>query len=62
MKMNNEPFLGTAGLNVIIDNCGNVTEVVSTVIDDECMQVLLTSLISTSQNAHRWKMSHGMLK
>jgi hypothetical protein len=54
MKMNNEPFLGTAGLNVIVDNCDNVTEVVSTVIDDEFMQVLfcLPARMLTSGKYH----------
>lgn len=51
MKINSEPFFGTGGLNVIIVNYDTVTEVVSIIID-ELMQVLLTSLISTSQNAH----------
>jgi hypothetical protein len=61
-KWIDEPFLRTAGLNIIIDNCDNITGVVSTVIDDELVQVLLTSLISTGQNAHQWKISHEMLK
>jgi len=36
----NEPFLGTAGLNIVIDNPESFVEVVSSVIGDNRIQLL----------------------
>ena len=36
----NDPFLGTTGLNIVIDNPESVAEVVSSVIGDELTQLL----------------------
>ena len=48
----NEPFLGTTGLNIVIDNPESVVEVVSSVIDDNLIQLLTEqSNLYHSQNA-----------
>jgi len=40
-KPSNEPFLGTTGLNIVIDNPESVVEVVSSVIGDDHIQLLI---------------------
>ena len=40
IKASIEPFLGTTGLNIVIDNPESVAEVVSSVIGDDLVQLL----------------------
>ena len=47
-KQSNDPFLGTTGLNIVIDNPESVAEVVSSIIGDELKQLLLNSLTFTT--------------
>jgi len=39
-KPSNEPFLGTTGLNIIIDNPESVAEVMSSIIGEDLIQLL----------------------
>jgi len=57
-KPSNEPFLGTTGLNVVIDNPESLVEVVSSVIGEDLI-LLLTEQCNLyhSQNAEKWKVS-----
>ena len=62
-KPSNEPFLGTTGLHIVIDNPESVVEVVSSVIDDALIQLLTErSNLYRSQNAQKWKVSPKTLK
>ena len=58
-----EPFPGTTGLNIVIDNPESVVEVVSSVICDDLI-LLLTELTNLyhSQNAEKWKALPKTLK
>jgi len=62
-KPSSEPFPGTTGLNIIIDNPESIVEVVSSIIDDD-LTLLLTeqSNLYHSQNAEKWKISPKTLK
>jgi len=40
IKPSNEPFLGTTGLNIVIDNPESVAEVMNSVIGDDLIQLL----------------------
>jgi len=57
-KPSNKPFLGTTGLNVVIDNPESLVEVVSSVIGEDLI-LLLTEQCNLyhSQNAEKWKVS-----
>jgi len=62
-KPSNEPFLGTTGLKIVIDNPESVVEVVSSIIGDDFMQLLTEqSNLYHSQNAQKWKVSLKILK
>ena len=62
-KTSNEPFLGTTGLNVVIDNPTSVVEAVSSVIGDDLVRLLTEqSKLYHSQNAEKWKVSPKTLK
>ena len=39
-KTSNDPFLGTTGLNIVLDNPESVAEVVSSITGDELIQLL----------------------
>jgi hypothetical protein len=55
-KPSNEPFLGTTGLIVVIDNPQSVVEIMSSVIGDHLIQLLTEkSNLYLSQNAEKWK-------
>jgi len=55
-KPSNKPFLGTTGLNIIIDNPESVVEIMSSVIGDHLIQLLTEkSNLYHSQNAEKWK-------
>jgi hypothetical protein len=54
-KPSNDPFLGTTGLNIVIDNPESVAEV-SSIIGDELIHLLTEqSNIYHSQNAENGK-------
>jgi len=53
MKPSSEPFLGTTGLNIVIDNPESVAEVISSVIGD-----LLNSLTFTTVRMQKNGKSH----
>ena len=57
-KPSNEPFLGTTGLNIVIDNPESVVEIMSSITGDD-LTLLLTeqSKLYHSQNAEKWKVS-----
>jgi len=59
-KTSNEPFLGTTGLNIVIDNPESVVGVVSG--DDLILLLTEQSNIYHSQNAEKWKVSPKTLK
>ena len=62
-KPSNEPFLGTTGLHIVIDNPESVVEVVSSIIGDDLIQLLTEySNLYHSQNAQKWKVSSKTLK
>ena len=53
-KPSNEPFLGTTGLNVVIDNPEPVVEVMSSIIGDDLIQLLTEqSNLYHSQNVKK---------
>ena len=55
---NNEPFLGTTGLNIVIRNAESVVEVVISIIGDDLLLLLTEqSNLYHSQNAEKWKVS-----
>ena len=59
----NEPFLGTAGLNIVIDNPELVVEVVCSIIGDDRMQLLTEwSNLYHSQNTEKCSISPKALK
>ena len=59
----NDSFLGTTGLNIVIDNPESVAEVVSSVIADNIILLLTEqSNLYHSQNAEKWKVSPKTLK
>ena len=63
VKLSNEPFLGTTGLNIVIDNLESVAAVVSSVIGDDLIQLLTEqSNLYQSQNAEKWKVLPETLK
>ena len=53
-KPSNEPFLGTTGLNIVIDNPESVAKVVSLITDDDLL-LLLTEQFNLyhSQNTEK---------
>jgi len=58
-----EPFLGTAGLNIVIDNPESFVEVVCSIIGDDRMQLLTEwSNLYHSQNTEKCKASPKALK
>jgi len=62
-KLGNEPFLGTTGLNIVIDNPESVAEVMSSIVDDDLMLLLTEqSNLYHSQNAKKWNVSPKTLK
>jgi len=62
-KPSNEHFLGTTGLNIVIDNPESIAEIVSSVIDDDLILLLTEqSNLYHSQNAEKWKVSPKTLK
>jgi len=61
-KPSNEPFLGSTGLSIVIDNPGPV-EFVSLAIGGDLVQLLTEqSNLYHSQNAQNWKVSPKTLK
>jgi hypothetical protein len=53
-KRNNESFLGTTGLNTVIDNPESVVDVVSAIIGDDLILLLTEELnFYHSQNAEK---------
>ena len=63
IETSDEPFLGTTGLNVVIDNPESVDEVVSSVIGDDLIQLFTEqSNLYHSQNAQQWKVLRKTLK
>ena len=62
-KPSNEPFLGTAFLNIVTDNLESVVEVVSSIIGDNLIHLLTEQFILYhSQNAEKWKILSKTLK
>lgn len=62
-KRNNEPFLGTTGLNIVIYNPESIVDVVSAIIGDDLILLLTEqSNLYHSQNAEKWKVSPKTLK
>ena len=62
-KPNNEPFLGTTGLNIVIDNPESVLEVVSSIIGEDLILLLTEqSKLYHAKNAKKWKVSPKTLK
>jgi hypothetical protein len=62
-KPSNEPILRTTVLHIVVDNPESVVEVVSSVIDDDLIQLLTEqSNLCRSQNAQKWKVSSQTLK
>jgi len=61
-KQSSEPFLGTTGLNIVIDNPESVAEVVSSIIDDLILLLTEQSNLYHSQSAENWKVSPKTLK
>ena len=57
-KPSTEPFLGTTGLNIVIDNPEPVVEVPSSITGDDLILLLTEqSNLYHSQNAGKWKVS-----
>ena len=57
-KPSSEPFLGTTGLNIVIDNPESVVEFVSSIIGDNLILLLSEqSNLYHSQNAEKWIVS-----
>ena len=54
-KPSNKPFLGTTGLNIVIDNPESVVEVMSSVTGDDLILLLTEQSLYHSQNAEKWK-------
>jgi len=55
IKTSNEPFLGTTGLNIVIDNPKSLAEVMSSFIGDNLIQLLTEqSNLYHSQNAEKF--------
>jgi hypothetical protein len=50
MKVSEKPFLGTAGLNVVIDNPDIVTTMVSALIGSELVQLFYKPVQSLPQS------------
>jgi len=62
-KPSKKPFLGTTGLNIVIDNPVSVVEVMSSVTGDDLVLLLTEqSNLYHSQNAEKWKVSPKTLK
>jgi hypothetical protein len=62
-KSNIEPFLGTAGLNIVIDNPESVVEDVSSIIGEDVILLLTEqSNLYHAQNFKKWKVSPKTLK
>jgi len=62
-KPSNEPFLGTTGLNIVIDNPESVVEVASSIIGDDLILLHTEqSNLYHSQNAEKWDVSPKTLK
>ena len=62
-KQSSEPFLGTTGLNIVIDNHESIVEVVSLIIVDDLTQLLTEqSNLYHSQNAQKWKVMPTSLR
>jgi hypothetical protein len=62
-KPSNKPFLGTMGLNILIDNSESVGEVMSSITGDGLILLLTEqSNLYHSQNAEKWKVSPKTLK
>jgi hypothetical protein len=54
-KPSSDPFLGTAGVNIIIDHPVSVTDVVNTIIGDDLIQLLTEqSDLYHRQNKQKW--------
>jgi len=57
-KPSNEPFLGTTGLNIVINNTDSVVEIVSSIIVDDLILLFTEqSNLYHSQNAEKWKVT-----
>jgi len=57
-KPSNESFLGTTGLNIVIDNPESVVEVMGSIAGDNLILLLTKqSNLYHSQNAEKWKVS-----
>jgi hypothetical protein len=62
-KPSDEPFLGTIGLNIVIDNPESDAEVVSSVIGDKLIQLFTEQPnLYHSPNAQQWNVSPKTLK
>jgi hypothetical protein len=62
-KQRNEPFLGSTGLEIVIDNNESVVEVMSSITSDDLLQLLIErSNLHHIQNALKWKVSPKTLK
>ena len=58
-----EPFLGTTGLSIVLDNPESVVKVLSSLIADNLVQILTEqSNRYHSENAQKWKVSPQTLK
>jgi len=62
-ESSNEPFLGTAGLNIVIDNPESVVEVLSLIVDDDHIHLLTKqSNLHHSQNTEKREVLPKTLK
>jgi len=62
-KPSDEPFPGTTGLNIVIDNPESVVEIVSSIIGDNLIHLLTEqTILYHSQNAEKWKVSPKTLE
>jgi len=62
-KPSNEPFLGTRGLHIVIDNPKSVVEIVSSIIGDDLVQLLTEQCnLYHSPNAEEWKVLSKTLR
>ena len=63
IKSSSEPFLGTTGPNIVIDNPDSVVKVVSSVIVCDLIRLLTEeSNLFHSHNAQKWKVLPKALK
>jgi hypothetical protein len=62
-KPSSDPFLGTSGVNIVIDHPVSVADIVNTITGDELIQLLTKqSNLYHRQNEQKWKMLPNTLK